>query len=416
MAGIVASFAKWWRGGGLGSSQGLQTTTPASIIVDADEAVRVSGDTSLQSATVWLCCDRRASTVASLPFMAYETMDDGQKKLARGTRLWSILHNSPNARMTPFDFWRVMVLNHDLRGNAYARIERDPRNGEAVSLWPMPADQVEPWIYPDGSMVYLYHLDGNVAVLDEANVLHIRNLGNGTVGLDKLSFMAASVGESILAQRAASKTWSTNGKPTGVLMLDHVLDPQKRKNLLERFGGMAEGNKARLYLLEANMKYQQISITPEQQQLLDSRRYGVEELCRWYDVPPVLAHHNNVTTWGSAVGEIVEGWQKLSLRPLLVSIEQAVMKRVFTPKQRMNYSCEFNQDALLRASLADRADIYSKMVQNGIFTRNEARQLENLPPSEDGNDLTAQTNLAPLRLLGTLGAQSNAAAQTPQAQ
>jgi HK97 family phage portal protein len=158
-------------------------------------------------------------------------------------------------------------------------------------------------------------------------------------------------------------------------------------------------------------------MSPEDQQLLESRNFTVEEICRWFDVPPVLIHHSNVTTWGSGIEQIVDGFYKLTIRPMLVSLEQAVRKRVMTPRQRATMGVEFALDALLRGSPTQRAELYAKNVQNGIMTRNECRQLENLPPAPGANDLTAQSNLLPLALLGTMNGANNAnSTQAPVAQ
>lgn len=395
---VFNPFSRWFgRGGALGEVTGAQNAVPSVALVS--DSGNIGPDGALQISTVWACIDRRATTIASLPFFAYEQAN-GQKTLARNSRLYSLLHESPNTRMTPLEFWRAMVMNHDLRGNAYARIERDA-NGEALAMWPMPADQVTSTVLPDGSMVYAYQLGSDVAVFDESNVLHLKNLGNGTTGMAKLEFMRATTDEAAKAQGAASKVFGTGGKPTGTLMVDKVLNPDQRKALLSSFAGMAEGNTSRLYLLEANMKYEQLSMSPEDQQLLETRQFTVSEICRWFDVPPVLVHHNDTTTWGSGIEQIVDGWYKLAIRPALVSIEQATRKRVMTSRQRATMSVEFALDALLRGSPTQRADLYAKNVQNGIMTRNECRQLENLPPFAGADDLTAQSNLLPLSMLGT---------------
>lgn len=395
---------------------GKQENRPAGPLVSDVANIQVDG--ALQLATVWSCVERRANTVASLPFFAYQRQADGQKVMARESRLYKLLHDSPNARMTPMDFWRVMMLNHDLRGNAYARIDRDKRTGEAVSLWPMPADQVEVQVI-DGAVVYIYRVGDDVAVLSEQNVLHLKNLGNGTTGFSKLDFMRGTTDEASKAQQSASKIFGTGGKPNGVLMVDSVLKKDQRQAIREAFAEMQAGStNGRLFVLEANMKYQQLSISPEDQQLLESRHFQTEEICRWFDVPPVLAHHSNVTTWGSGIDSIMDGWYKLSVRPILVAIEQAVTKRVMTASQRSSMSVEFNFDALLRGNAKDRAELYAKNVQNGIMTRNECRQLENLPPVDGAGELTAQTNLVPVRMLGQVQQQgaTNAAAQNTVAQ
>ena len=395
---VFNPFSRWFgRGGAMAESTGAQNAVPSVALVS--NSGNIGPDGALQISTVWACIDRRATTIASLPFFAYEQIN-GQKTLARNSRLYSLLHESPNARMTPLEFWRAMVMNHDLRGNAYARIERDT-NGEAVAMWPMPADQVTATVLPDGSMVYAYQLGSDVAVFDESNVLHLKNLGNGTTGMAKLEFMRATTDEAAKAQGAASKVFGTGGKPTGVLMIDKVLSADQRKALSASFAGMSEGNASRLYLLEANMKYEQLSMSPEDQQLLETRQFTVSEICRWFDVPPVLVHHNDTTTWGSGIEQIVDGWYKLAIRPALVSIEQATRKRVMTSRQRAAMSCEFALDALLRGSPTQRAEMYAKGAQNGWITRAEIRQLEGWPYIPGTDALTAQSNLLPLDKLGT---------------
>ncbi|GAB3763504.1 phage portal protein [Ramlibacter monticola] len=413
---LLQTFLGWFRGGGaLAETVGEQRPIPAGALVE--DTQQIGADGALQIATIWSCVERRANVVASLPFFAYEQAN-GQKTLARSSRLYSLLHESPNARMTPFEFWRAMMMNHDLRGNAYARIDRDERTGEALSLWPMPADQVTQHVLEDGSCVYVYRISNDVAVLSAENVLHLKGLGNGTTGLSKLEFMRPTTDEAAKAQTTASRLFGAHGKPTGVLMVDSVLNKTQRDAIRQNFGEMAAGNTGRLYVLEAKMEYKQLAMSPEDQQLLESRQFGVEELCRWMDVPPVLAYHSNVTTWGSGIESILDGWYKLAIRPILVSIEQAVRKQVMTPAQRARQSAEFNFDALLRGNAKDRFELYAKAVQNGLKSRNECRQLENDPPIAGGDDLTAQTNLVPLSMLGKVQPKgaANASSQDDLAQ
>ena len=399
MASIQSTVLGWyrWGSGALANFVGRLFPVPATPLVPNQPNIGVDG--ALQISTVWACIDRRANIIASLPFFAYEQRD-GHKTLARTSRLYGLLHDQPNARMTPFEFWRAMMMNHDLRGNAYAKVERDA-NGEAMALWPMPADQVVVNVLDDGTVVYVYRIGNDVEVIASGNVLHLKNLGNGTVGLSKLEFMRASVNEAASAQGAATRWFAGAGKPSGVLMVDKLLSPEQRQKVKENFAELSEHSSYQgLHVLEAGMTYQQLSLSPEQQQLLETRQYGTEELCRWYDVPPVLVHHSNVTTWGSGIEQIVDGFYKLSVRPLLVNIEQAVRKCVMTSRQRASMTVEFSLDALLRGNAKDRAEIAAKKVQNGLATRNEMRQLENEAPLPGGDVLTVQANLLPIGMLG----------------
>lgn len=399
-------------GSALAERQGQQRTEPAMALVP--DTASIGPDGALQLSTVWACIWLRAHLVASLPFFVYDTTRQGERTLARDSRLYQLLHDSPNARMTPLEFWRAMLLNLELRGRAYARLDRDPRTGEVLAMWPMPSDQVTAFVLDDGTMAYEYRLGADVAILAESNVLHLKDLGNGTEGLGKLEHMRATVHEAAAAQTSATRIFGNGGKPTGVLMVDQVLKDAQRKALADRFAEMQAGGLSRLYVLEASMKYQQLSLSPEDQQLLETRRFSVEEICRWFGVPPVLVHHSNVTTWGSGVEQILDGFYKLSVRPLLVGIEQAVRKRVMTPAQRARLSCEFSLDALLRASLKDRAELYAKLVQNGLKTRNECRQLENDKPLPGGDELTVQTNLIPIDRLGQVNSTNGGGHADPQ--
>ena len=355
-------------------------------------------DAVLQISAVWACVDRRATVMASLPCFVYKNVG-GQRELARNEQLFQLLHDSPNSRMTPFDFWRAITMNYDLRGVGYARIERGNR-GEAVALWPMPTSQVQAVVLEDGSMVYKYTLGNDVAILAESSVFVVKGLGNGTTGLDKLAFMRSTTNEMAKASTHAAQVFSNGGKPSGILMVDSVLKADQRAAIQRSFGEMTSGSTSKLHVLEASMKYQQLSMTPEDQQLLESRKFGIEEICRWFDVPPVLIHHPNVTAWGTGIYEVKDGFYTLSLRPLVINIEQAIRKHIMTSQQRAALTVEFSYDALLRGDPDKRSQIIARQVQNGLKTRNEARQLENDPPITGADELTVQSNLLPIKMLG----------------
>lgn len=395
---LLSWFSGLFSGFALSDRRGAQKSGPALALVS--DAKALTPDGGLQIAAVWACVERISKTVATLPLFVYRSKS-GKRELDRESTLWAVLHDSPNARMTPSEFWTAMIMNLVMRGNAYARIERGA-SGEVYALWPMAADQVELQILEDGSGVYLYKLGNDVAVLAESNVLHIKEMGNGVIGLARMDYMRSTTTEAANAQTQASKLFSAGGKPSGVLMVDNLLTAAQRTAIQSNFAEMQAGTTGRLFVLEANMKYEQLSLSPEDQQLLESRQFTVEEIARWFGVPSVLINQSNVTAWGTGIDALIEGFYKLTIRPLLVSIEQALTKRVLTPAQRAVLSVEFSLEGLLRSSLKDRAEIYSKLVQNGLKTRNECRQLENDPPVQGGDELTAQTNLAPLSKLGAI--------------
>lgn len=383
----------------LAESTGSQTGAPSTALIEDVPNTTVDG--ALQISTVWLAAEIISKTISTLPLFVYENKN-GNRTLARDSNLWALLYESPNSRMTSSEFWGAMILNYLFKGNGYARIERDAK-GEAFALHPMPADQVEMKVLDDGSVVYGYRIGSDLAILASINVLHIKEMGNGNIGLSRIDYMKPTLGEARNSQNAANKLFANGGKPTGVLMLDSVLTKEQRQALQNNFADMATGTTSRLYVLEANMKYQQINLSPEDMQLLSTRQFTVQEIGRWFGVPSILLNQTEgTTTLGSSSGEIIESFYKLKIRPMLVNIEQALRKRVLTSGQRARYSVEFGFDALLRSNLKDRMEIYAKAVSNGLKSRNECRQLENDAPIPGGDDLTVQSNLIPISMLGKI--------------
>lgn len=400
-------FSRFGWGGVMSDQSGQQLETPSSLV-----AAPMSPDIALQISTVYACARLLAGTVSSLPLMVFKEDSRGNRQVDRGSRLWTILHDQPNAVMTASDFWQAMILQWALRGNAYAQIMRDSV-GDVISLWPLSSDQMT--VFSDkqtGRLVYQYVRDSVTYDLTPDQVLHIKDIGTGILGFSKLEFMGSSVQEAMATQKYTMQNAQNFGRPSGILTVDHVLDRKKgQADAVGRALGSFKSESGKLIVLEADMKFQQVALTPEQSQLLESRKYGVEEICRWFGVPPVLIGASGATTWGSGIAEIVSGFHKFTLNPLLKSIEQALESRILRSEERGSVVIEFNLDAFFRGDLQSRYAAYATAVQNGFKTRNEVRALENDPPIEGGDTPTAQTNLAPLDKLGEV-ASSNAP-QTP---
>jgi HK97 family phage portal protein len=298
------------------------------------------------------------------------------------------------------DFWQYACLNYLLRGNAYARLVRNDL-GEVIEMWPLSADQIEIEVLQDRSLIYKYSYEGKIAIYDEKSIWHWRDKGNGVIGMSRLDYMRNSVGVAIDAQNHSSNVFRKSAKRPGVFMIDKVLKEEQREAIRKNYRGLVEGNDDDLLVLEAGAKFEPLSMSPADLQLLDTRKFSVEDIARWFGISSVLINDTaKTTTWGTGIGQIIEGFYKFKLRPMLEGLEQSLDRRVLTANQRQLYSAEFSLDAILRGSLADRLDAGSKAVQNGLMTRNEWRQLENMPRMEGADTLTAQVNLAPLDKLG----------------
>lgn len=397
---IFGRVFNWF--GSIGSttqSKGLQDTRPLRNVHTNAPDIGVDG--ALQVSSVWACIELLADNIASLPLFVY-MMTNGLRNLARDSDLWRLLHTSPNSRHTPYEFWQFLIMNFLLRGNAYARLERNSK-GEVVAMWPLASDQVQVKVLDNGSLVYEYSVNATIIVYSEKNILHFRDKGNGIIGMSRLDYMRSSLSVAVNAQNTTNNTYQNENRRPMVFMIDKALKAEQREAIRKNFKGLTEAGDDDLLILEAGAKVEALSMTPAEVQLLETRKFSVEDISRWFGVPSVLINDlANRVPYGNN-DDLIQIFYKFKLRPMLVGFEQAITKRVLTPEQRAKMSVEFSIDAVLRGSLKDRVEIYAKQLQNGIKTRNEIRQYENDPPIVGADKLTAQVNLVPVEMLGKTG-------------
>jgi HK97 family phage portal protein len=303
-----------------------------------------------------------------------------------------------------------MMLNLVLHGNAYARIERNGR-GEVVALIPMAASQMEVRLLNDGTVIYAYTVDSHTAVIAAENVMHIKIWGNGLVGMSPLTYARNTIGLGLAEESYANRYFTNGGKPGGILTIDQVLKKEQRDAIKKMWKAQVEGteNAHKLLLLEAGMEYKQIQLNPEDMQMMDARRFQVEDIARFMGVPSVLINAQNTTTWGSGIEQIMLGFYNLNLRPYLERWEQALERSLLKPKDRAGFQIEFDFERLLRGDMRSRSAYYSQLVQNGLLTRNEGRSRLGLSRSDDENadTLTIQVNMSPIEDIGESDNESN---------
>ncbi len=385
---MLSSMINWfrsWSTGGLSDGSGQQVNRPTNVLFD--HLIPATPDKALQVPTVFACIELYAKTISSLPIFVYEKKN-GVRQEARDSQLWRLLHKKPNDYMSPADFKQTVVCNYLLTGNAYIRIYRNAE-GMPIALVPLASEQVIVSV-SNGSIYYKYKKDGRDEIILSDDMVHWKSLGAGVVGLSKVNYMQASLTESINAQMNAARLFGARSKPSGVLSTEMTLKPEQVEMIMNRFRSMAEGGGS-LAVVDQGLKYSPLSLTPADAQLLQTRQFIVEEICRWFGVPPVLIGASGATTWGSGIEQIKNGFHTFSLSPMCTQLQEALELRLVGADE--DVEIEFNYDALLRASPQERAAHEATMVQNGIMTRNEVRHLENMPPVEGGDELTVQSNL-----------------------
>jgi HK97 family phage portal protein len=368
---------------------------------ETDAGERVSVDMAMQQGVVWACVRMIAETTATLPLHLYKMDNNGQAKIDRGNSLYSILHDNPNVEMTAVEFWGAMSGCYLLWGNAYASIERGTGN-RIVALNPMRPDRVQVRRQSDGSLLYIYSFGGQRQEFQEDDIFHIKGFSlDGLMGMSTVSQARQTIGGARAAERVSGSIFRNGMRPSGVLKAPtYLTDPQRiiAQDLLAKFKGAAQTGGTPL--LEGGWTWESLTIPPADGQMLETRHFHVEEICRWFGIPPIFVGHSGQTTWGSGIEQIILLWLTTGLRAHLKRIEDAIKLRLLTAQERTIYYPEFNVDALLRADTVARTAQMSSLAQNGLRTRNELRAWDNQPPLPGGDDLTVQSNLMPIDKLG----------------
>lgn len=388
---------------------GAQQSAPPVNLISSKAGINIDQAVVLSLSTAWACTWRYANTIGTLPLMLMRTGPQNTATVAREVPLYSILHDKPNDQMSAASFWQSIVASMFLWGNAYALKQLNSK-GEVVGLKLLRPEYITPYLR-NGLLRFDY-----APGLEEGDdysaeqVLHLfhRTL-DGLIGCSQVQFGADSLGLAISAERASSMYWRNGIRASGFIKTNTWLTKKQREEYRQSvMGFMGQGTgtdsdkQGGVMVIENAADFQTISMKPVDVELLASRKFSVEDVCRFFDIPPVLIGHaaEGQTMWGTGISEIILGWFKLGLAPILRHIEQEIYRQILLPANQRDLFAEFNLEALLRGDPVARATFYSQMGQNGIYTRNEIRARENLPPKEGGDVLTVQSNLVPLDQLG----------------
>jgi HK97 family phage portal protein len=367
---------------------------PGPLTIGTESGKSVNDQRAMKISTVFACTRIITQTISCLPLLVYSRDGDSRQR-DNDHYLNRLLRQSPNAAMTALAFRQALTAQRVLWGNGYALIQRSTA-GEPIALLPVLPEYME--IKRSGDEVeYHYRNNQGVRVLAQDSVLHVKGFGtDGVMGFSTLAHAREVMGVSASADQFAAKAFGSNGRPTGVLMMDQTLNPEQRTNAKKLYEGLSVDD-SKLWLLEAGTKYQALSLPPDDLQMLESRAFQISEIARFFGVPSHLINDTaKSTSWGSGIEQLTLGFLQYTIEPYLKEWESAIHDRLLTTTAARTTFVEHNVEGLLRADSAGRAAYLSTMVQNGLMTRNEGRAKDNLPPMVGGDDLTVQLNLTPV--------------------
>lgn len=380
----------------------------------------VTERSSMQMTAVYSCVRILSEAVAGLPLHLYKYNDSGGKEKAIDHPLYFLLHDEPNPEMSSFVFRETLMTHLLLWGNAYAQIIRNGK-GEVVALYPLMPNRMTVDRDEKGQLYYQYNtskdeaptMKGSTVILKVTDVLHIPGLGfDGLVGYSPIAMAKNAIGMAIACEEYGAKFFANGATPGGLLEYPGtVKDPERvRESWNKGFSGSSNANK--VAILEEGMKYTPISISPEQAQFLETRKFQINEIARIFRVPPHMVGDLEKSSFSNIEQQSLE-FVKYTLEPWLMRWEQSMMRSIISTKDKSAYFIKFNLDGLLRGDYQSRMNGYATARQNGWMSANDIRELENFDriPVVDGGDLYLingnMTKLADAGIFAASGKEEN---------
>ena len=371
---------------------------------------RVTEQSAMQMTAVYSCVRILSEAVAGLPLHLYKYNDKGGKEKAIEHPLYKILHDEPNPEMTSFIFRETLMTHLLLWGNAYSQIIRNGK-GEIVALYPLMPNKMKVDRDENGVLYYEYThssdeadtMKNTTVRLSSYDVLHIPGLGfDGLVGYSPIAMAKNAIGMAIACEEYGAKFFANGAAPSGVLEHPGVIkDPQRvRDSWQSTYGGTA--NAHRVAVLEEGMKYTPISISPEQAQFLETRKFQINEIARIFRVPPHMVGDLEKSSFSNIEQQSLE-FVKYTLDPWVIRWEQALSRALFTEEEKTSMFIKFNLEGLLRGDYVSRMSGYATARQNGWMSANDIRELENLdliPDEQGGNLYLINGSMLPLKNAG----------------
>lgn len=363
---------RWY---GIGTGFGADASTQAGI--------PMGPVSSLSYSAVWGCVRNIAEDIGKLPLIVYRRLGDGDRERAENLPVFNILRMSPNPEMGALDFRRTLTSHALLWGNGFAWIQRDALK-RPVALYPLRPDRTRVYRRRLGELYYKVTSDTCETVTYEADeILHIRGLSfDGIIGYATAQKAKESWGIMAAAEKFVGSFFGKGSTVGGVLEHPGKLSPEAQKRLRTDWEDMHAGaeNANKVAILMEGMKYAATAVNPTDSQLLESRQFSIEEVCRWFRMPPHKVQQLLRATFGNIEHQGLE-YVTDCLGAWFVVWEQEIQAKLL---QDNKLYAEHLADALMRGDTAGRFDAYNKALTQGWITRDEVRARENMNRIPDG--------------------------------
>lgn len=352
---------------------------------------RAGSNSAMALGAFYACVTLLADTVASLSVDAYRKKDNVRVPVSPAPKL---LESTPYPGLTWFDWLWMLMESLAVTGNAFGYISARDEAGRPTAIMPIHPDCIHvtdakdedgDWIEP------VYRIDGKV--IPSHRIVHIKRypVAGRALGMSPIEKAASAIGLGLAAERYGLRWFRDSANPSGILSSDMDLTPDQVKQTQKQWI-QSHHNRRLPAVMSAGIKWQSVSITPEESQFLETRSFQRSEIAMWFRIPPhMIGDTEKSTSWGTGIEQQSIGFVTYTLLPWLTCIEQALT--AFLPRGQF---VKFNHNGLLRGDVQSRFEAYQVGIQNGIWSVNEVRAWEDAPPIPEGDIHLQPMNFVPL--------------------
>lgn len=345
---------------------------------------------------MYRCVEVISNSVAQLPFYIYSINNKGYRRLGIKHPAYRLINTEPNIHMSRYAFWDSMISSMLLRGNAFAYIVRD--NNAVVTSIEFLSPSLVTIIDDENGHIQAY-AHPKYGWIEPCNMIHIANYTyDGEHGVSTLDFAMQTAKLSVDSERHAEGFFRGGANLSGVISVNRALTPKQKRAFLESWYSTFDpvtGRPNGVAIMEADMDFKPTTVDPESAQLLETRRYQTEEICRFFGVSPVKAYDLTKASYSS-----IEATQLAfltdTIQPLLSKIELEVGRKLFTTEEKDKYIVHFDTSSLIRTDKEALSNYYTKMYQLGVLTANDIRKQLDMEPIDGGDTAFVQSNLVPI--------------------
>lgn len=347
---------------------------------------RVNWKTALQITTAFACARVIADGLAQVPFKLFQDQPGGGKRAVREHSLYDLLASKPNDRQSSFEFREQLALHLVFCGQAF--VWKNRVGSRVVELLAYEPNAVT--VRRDGwdLRYWVATESGRQIEVPAEDMWHLRGPSwDGFTGLDAVRLAREALGLALVAEEHSARMFGNGARVGGILTADGTPKPEDRKEMRDSwqatYGGVA--NAFKTALLWGGIKYQPVAMQADEAQLIEQRRFQIEEICRFARVLPIMiGHYDKAATFASAeqmfLAHVVH-----TLGPWYARLEQSADINLLTDQERQRgMYFKFLPQALMRGAHKDRAEYFAKALGSGgspaWMTQDEVRELDELNP------------------------------------